>query len=48
LTAGVPRVECDEHGVIRAATLWAKPGSRVTSLLGAVVIDWLKEVAAGR
>jgi hypothetical protein len=37
----VPRVECAEHGVSQAATPWAKPGSRFTALLEAVVIDRL-------
>jgi len=37
--ADVPRVECAEHGVSQAATPWAKPDSRFTALLEAVVID---------
>ena len=35
----MPRVECARHGVSQAATPWAKPGSRFTALLEAVVID---------
>ena len=41
----MPRVECAKHGVSQAATPWAKPGSRFTALLEAVVIDWLKEAS---
>jgi hypothetical protein len=40
----VPRVECARHGVSQAATPWAKPGSRFTAFLEAVVIDWLNEL----
>ena len=45
LVADVPRVECAGHGVVQVATPWSDPGSRFTSLLEAVVIDWLKEAS---
>ncbi len=45
LTAEVPRVECEEHGVVQAAVPWSEPGSRFTALFEAVVIDWLKEAS---
>lgn len=45
LTAEVPRVECDEHGVVQAAVPWSEAGSRFTALFEAVVIDWLKEAS---
>jgi transposase len=45
LTAEVPRVECDEHGVVQAGVPWSEPGSRFTALFEAVVIDWLKEAS---
>lgn len=45
LTAEVPRVKCDEHGVKQIGVPWAEPGSRFTALLEKVVIDWLKEAS---
>jgi len=43
LVADVPRVECEEHGVVQAATPWSDPGSRFTALFERMVIDWLGE-----
>ena len=45
LVAEVPRVRCDEHGVVQIAVPWAEPGSRFTALFEALVIDWLKEAS---
>jgi transposase len=45
LTADVPRVECDEHGVKQVPVPWSEPGSRFTALFETVVIDWLKEAS---
>jgi transposase len=45
LTAEVPRVECDEHGVRQIAIPWAEPGSRFTAVFEAVAIDWLQEAS---
>jgi transposase len=45
LTADVPRVACEEHGVVQAAVPWSEPNSRFTALFEAVVIDWLKEAS---
>jgi transposase len=39
LVADVPRVECEEHGVVQAATPWSEPGSRFTVLFERAVID---------
>lgn len=43
LVADVPRVECTEHGVVQAHVPWAEPGSGLTALMEALIIDWLKE-----
>jgi transposase len=45
LVADVPRVECDEHGVVQIAVPWSDPKSRFTALFEALVIDWLKEAS---
>jgi transposase len=45
LTADVPRVDCEEHGVRQIEVPWAEPGSRFTALLEVVVINWLKEAS---
>ncbi len=45
LVADVPRVKCQEHGVITVAVPWAEPGSGFTSLFEALIIDWLKEAS---
>ena len=43
LTADVPRVECQEHGVKQIDVPWAAAGSRFTLLFERLVIDWLRE-----
>jgi transposase len=45
LMAKVPRVQCDEHGVQQIAVPWAEEKSRLTALLEALVIDWLREAS---
>ena len=45
LLADVPRVECQEHGVVTVEVPWAEPGSGFTALFEALVIDWLKAAA---
>ena len=45
LVAQVPRVRCEEHGVVQAAVPWSEPGSRFTAMFEALVIDWLKEAS---
>ena len=45
LMADVPRVQCDEHGVVQIAVPWSDPKSRFTALFEALVIDWLKEAS---
>jgi len=45
LVAEVPRVECQEHGVVTVSVPWAEPGSGYTALFEALVIDWLKEAS---
>jgi len=45
LVADVPRVKCQEHGVVTVSVPWAEPGSGFTALFEALVIDWLKEAS---
>jgi transposase len=45
LVAEIPRVECEEHGVLQIAVPWSDPSSRFTALFEALVIDWLKEAS---
>ncbi len=45
LVADVPRVQCDEHGVVQITIPWSDPKSRFTALFEALVIDWLKEAS---
>jgi transposase len=45
LVADVPRVTCQEHGVVTTSVPWAEPGSGFTALFEALVIDWLKEAS---
>jgi len=45
LVADVPRVKCEEHGVITVSVPWAEPGSGFTAMFEALVIDWLKEAS---
>ena len=42
LTAEVPRADCREHGIRQVSVPWATAGSRLTLMLEALVIDWLK------
>lgn len=42
LVAEVPRISCEEHGVLQVRVPWAEPGSRFTALFEALVIDWLR------
>jgi len=43
--AGIPRVECDQHGVIQIDTPWAEQNSRFTAMFEHIVIGWLKETS---
>ena len=45
LTAEVPRVSCEEHGILQVRVPWAEPGSGFTALFEALVIDWLREAS---
>lgn len=45
LVADVPRVSCQEHGVVTLGVPWAEPGSGFTALFEALIIDWLKEAS---
>lgn len=45
LDADVPRVKCEEHGVVTVTVPWAEPGSGFTAMFEALVIDWLKEAS---
>jgi len=45
LVADVPRVKCQEHGVVTLSVPWAEPGSGFTAMFEALVIDWLKEAS---
>lgn len=41
LIATVPRIKCDQHGVLQVYVPWAEEKSRFTALFEALVIDWL-------
>lgn len=41
LIAQIQRIRCREHGVRQIEVAWAEPGSRLTALFEALVIDWL-------
>jgi len=45
LQVDLPRVTCQEHGVVTVSVPWAEPGSGFTALFEALVIDWLKEAS---
>lgn len=45
LVADVPRVKCEDHGVVTVSVPWAEPGSGFTAMFEALVIDWLKEAS---
>ncbi len=43
LHARIPRVECDEHGVVQVLVPWAAPRSRFTLLFERLAIDVLRQ-----
>lgn len=43
LHARIPRVECDEHGVVQVMVPWAEPRSRFTLLFERLAIDVLSQ-----
>lgn len=45
LVTNIPRVKCQEHGVVTVSVPWAEPGSGFTAMFEALVIDWLKEAS---
>jgi transposase len=45
LTADVPRVKCEEHGVLQVEVSWAESNSSLTSLYEAFVISILRETS---
>jgi transposase len=44
ITARVPRVDCPDHGVKRAAVPWARPGSRFTLLFEQAALVLVREM----
>lgn len=45
LEADVPRIRCQDHGVLQIDVPWAEPNSGFTALMEALVIDWLLEAS---
>ena len=45
LVGEIPRIRCEEHGILQIAVPWAEPGSRFSALFEALVIDWLVETS---
>ena len=45
LEVSVPRVRCEEHGVLQVPVPWAEENSSFTALYEALVISWLKEAS---
>lgn len=45
LEVSVPRVRCEEHGVLQVPVPWAEENSAFTALYEALVISWLKEAS---
>lgn len=45
LHARIPRVRCDEHGVLQVRVPWAEPGGRFTALFERWAIDMLQETS---
>ena len=43
LHARIPRVECDEHGVVQVQVPWAEPRSRFTLMFERLAIDVLRQ-----
>jgi transposase len=44
ITARVPRVDCPDHGIRRAAVPWARPGSRFTLLFEQAALVLVREM----
>jgi len=44
ITARVPRVDCPDHGIKRAAVPWARPGSRFTLLFEQAALVLVREM----
>jgi transposase len=44
ITARVPRVECETHGIKRVVVPWARPGSRFTLLFEQAAIVLVREM----
>lgn len=45
LAADVPRIKCEDHGVVTVSVPWAEAGSDFTAMFEALIIDWLKEAS---
>ncbi len=45
LVADLPRVKCQEHGVVTVSVPWAELGAGFTAMFEALVIDWLQEAS---
>lgn len=45
VTADIPRVECQTHGVRQLTVPWAEPGSRFTALFEGLTLAWLREAS---
>ena len=45
VTAAVPRVRCDEHGIKQIDVPWSEPRGRFTLRFEALAIAWLQEVS---
>ncbi len=45
LEADVPRVKCEEHGVLQTEVPWGEPGSGFTALMEALILSWVKEAS---
>jgi transposase len=45
LHARIPRVRCDEHGVLQVSVPWAEPGGRFTALFERWAIEVLRETS---
>jgi transposase len=44
LTARVPRIKCEEHGVLQAQVPWARPGSGFTLMMEAIILLLCQEM----
>ena len=45
VVADVPRIKCEEHGVVQIEVPWADPNAGFTALMESLIIDWLKEAS---